>query len=136
MGALGWVGVRLRYLGARQHLVAALSMALSVTALASESPNAAGPPAPDQSTTSARAPGQAAVSDLAEVVVTGSHIAESTFTTPTPVTVIDSSVIQSLGLVSVGDVINQMPQNSNFTSAANVGLGNFNIGAQFANLRG
>ena len=136
MGALGWVGVRLRYLGARQHLVTWLSMALSVTALASESPDAAGPPAPDQSTSTARTQGQAGASDLAEVVVTGSHIAESTFTTPTPVTVIDSSVIQSLGLVSVGDVINQMPQNSNFTSAANVGLGNFNIGAQFANLRG
>jgi iron complex outermembrane recepter protein len=74
--------------------------------------------------------------DLAEVVVTGSHIATSTFTTPTPVTVIDANTIQSLGLVSVADVIDQIPQNSNFTSAANVGLGNFNIGAQFANLRG
>jgi outer membrane receptor protein involved in Fe transport len=89
-----------------------------------------GPPAATDRTA---APGG---SELQEVVVTGSHIAESTFTTPTPVTVIDSSVIQSMGLVNVGDVINQMPQNSNFTSAANVGLGNFNIGAQFANLRG
>jgi outer membrane receptor protein involved in Fe transport len=70
------------------------------------------------------------------VVVTGSHISETTFTSPTPLTVIDSNTIQSLGLVSVSDVVNQIPQNSNFTSAANVGLGNFNIGAQFANLRG
>src|ERR1700734_1668040 len=99
MGALGWVGFRLRYQGARQHLVIGLSMALSITALASEGPNAVGPPAPDQSATTARTPGQTTASDLAEVVVTGSHIAESTFTTPTPVTVIDSSVIQSLGLV-------------------------------------
>ena len=75
MGALGWWD-RLRYLGATQHLVAALSMAWSVTALASESPNAAGPPAPDQSTATARTQGQAGASDLAEVVVTGSHIAE------------------------------------------------------------
>lgn len=73
---------------------------------------------------------------LQEVVVTGSHIATTTFTTPTPVTTIDSAAIQSLGLVSVGDVVNEIPQNSNFTSAANIGLGNFNIGAQFANLRG
>jgi hypothetical protein len=94
MGALGWVGFRLRYLGARQHLIASLSIALSITAAASESPNAVGPPAPDQSTTTARTQGQTTPSDLAEVVVTGSHIAESTFTTPTPVTVIDSSVIQ------------------------------------------
>ncbi len=73
---------------------------------------------------------------LQEVVVTGSHISASTFNSPTPVTTIDSNTIQNLGLVSVDDVINQIPQNSNFTSAANVGLGNFNIGAQFANLRG
>lgn len=89
-----------------------------------------GPPAP---ASTPAGPGQTPV---AEVVVTGSHLAPSTFTSPTPVTVIDSSSIQSMGLVNVGDVVNEMPQNSNFTSAANVGLGNFNIGAQFANLRG
>ncbi len=75
-------------------------------------------------------------SQLQQVIVTGSHISESTFTSPTPVTVIDSATIQSLGLVDVGDVVNLMPANSNFTSSANVGLGNFYIGAQFANLRG
>src|SRR5271168_1702250 len=74
---------------------------------------------------------------LEQIVITGTHIAStSTFTTPTPVTVMDASTIQSLGLVSVNDIVNEIPQNSNFTSAANVGLGNFNIGAQFANLRG
>ena len=74
---------------------------------------------------------------LEQIVITGTHIATtSTFTTPTPVTVIDANTIQSLGLASVNDVVNEIPQNSNFTSAANVGLGNFNIGAQFANLRG
>ena len=74
---------------------------------------------------------------LEQIVITGTHITStSTFTTPTPVTVIDASTIQSLGLVSVNDIVNEIPQNSNFTSAANVGLGNFNIGAQFANLRG
>jgi hypothetical protein len=128
MEALGWVGFRHRYPGTRRLLVTALSMALSMTALAQ-----VGPPQPPvaANTSSTTQP-----NDLAEVVVTGSHIAESTFTSPTPVTVIDSGVIQSLGLVNVGDVLNQMPQNSNFTSPANVGLGNFNIGAQFANLRG
>ncbi len=75
-------------------------------------------------------------SQLQQVVVTGSHITESTFTSPTPITVIDSNTIQSLGLVDVGDVLNEIPANSNFTSAANVGLGNFYLGAQFANLRG
>ncbi len=71
-----------------------------------------------------------------EVVVTGSRVARSTFTTPNPVTVLDAKAISDLGLVNVGDVLAQLPQNSNFFSAANVGLGNFNVGAQLANLRG
>jgi iron complex outermembrane recepter protein len=73
---------------------------------------------------------------LQEVVVTGSRVARSTFTTPNPVTVLDSKDITNLGLVNVGDVLAELPQNSNFFSAANVGLGNFNVGAQLANLRG
>ena len=73
---------------------------------------------------------------LQEVVVTGSRVARSTFTTPNPVTVLDQKDIQNLNLVNVGDVLAELPQNSNFFSAANVGLGNFNVGAQLANLRG
>lgn len=95
-----------------------------------------GPPQSAAGAGTAAAAGQSGGSQLEEVVVTGSHIAQSTFTSPTPVTVIDSNTMQNLGLVDVGDVINQMPANSNFTSAANIGLGNFYIGAQFANLRG
>ena len=73
---------------------------------------------------------------LEEVVVTGSRVARSTFTTPNPVTVLDAKDIQNLGLINVGEVLGELPQNSNFFSAANVGLGNFNVGAQLANLRG
>jgi iron complex outermembrane recepter protein len=73
---------------------------------------------------------------LEEVVVTGTHVSVSTFNSPTPVTTIDSSTIRNLNITSVNDAVDLIPQNSNFTSAANVGLGNFNIGAQFANLRG
>jgi outer membrane receptor protein involved in Fe transport len=71
-----------------------------------------------------------------EIVVTGSRIVRSTFTTPNPVTVIDQAQIQKLNLTNAGDVIAQLPQNSNFFSGANVGLGNFNVGAQLVNLRG
>ena len=71
-----------------------------------------------------------------EVVVTGSRIVRSTFTTPNPVTVIDQQQIQKLNLTNAGDVIAQLPQNSNFFAGNNVGLGNFNVGAQLANLRG
>jgi outer membrane receptor protein involved in Fe transport len=73
---------------------------------------------------------------VGEVVVTGSRIARSTFTTPNPVTVINEKQIQQLNLTNVGDIVAQMPQNSNFFAANNVGLGNFNVGAQLVNLRG
>ncbi len=71
-----------------------------------------------------------------EIVVTGSRVARSTFTTPNPVTVMGAKDIQNLGITNVGAVLAQVPQNSNFFAANNVGLGNFNVGAQLANLRG
>ena len=73
---------------------------------------------------------------VGEVVVTGSRIVRSTFTTPNPVTVIDQRQIQQLNLTNAGDVVAQLPQNSNFFAGNNVGLGNFNVGAQLVNLRG
>lgn len=75
-------------------------------------------------------------SGLGEVVVTGSRIERSTFTTPNPVTVLNSNDIANLGINNVGQVLGELPQNSNFFAANNVGLGNFNVGAQLANLRG
>ena len=71
-----------------------------------------------------------------EIVVTGSRVARSTFNSPNPVTVLGAGDIQKLGLTNVGNVLQQIPQNSNFFAANNVGLGNFNVGAQLANLRG
>jgi outer membrane receptor protein involved in Fe transport len=71
-----------------------------------------------------------------EIVVTGSRVARSTFTTPNPVTVVGQQDIQKLNLTNVGAVVAQMPQNSNFFAENNVGLGNFNVGAQLVNLRG
>ena len=75
-------------------------------------------------------------SSVQEVVVTGSRIQRSTFTTPNPVTVMSEKEIQRLNLTNVGDVVAQLPQNSNFFAGNNVGLGNFNVGAQLVNLRG
>ncbi len=43
---------------------------------------------------------------------------------------------RELGLVNVGDVVRTMPQNTPFFTETNVGIGNFNVGAQLANLRG
>ncbi len=71
-----------------------------------------------------------------QIIVTGSRVTRSTFETPNPVTVLNSEDIESLGLNNVAEVVKQLPQNSNFFSANNVGLGNFNVGAQLVNLRG
>jgi iron complex outermembrane receptor protein len=115
-------GLGLRGLLRASWRIAALAVALSI-------PHFAAAQDASQPDTSKNNP-------LEEVVVTGSRVARSTFTTPNPVTVLDAKDISNLGLVNVGDVLAELPQNSNFFSAANVGLGNFNVGAQLANLRG
>jgi iron complex outermembrane receptor protein len=71
-----------------------------------------------------------------EIIVTGSRVAHSTFDTASPVTVLGEKEIANLNLNNVGEVVAQLPQNSNFFAPNNVGLGNFNVGAQLVNLRG
>ena len=71
-----------------------------------------------------------------EIVVTGSRVRQTGFDSPQPLSVIDSSTIQDLGIVNTGDVLRQMPQNTAFFTETNVGIGNFNVGSQLANLRG
>jgi iron complex outermembrane receptor protein len=73
---------------------------------------------------------------LEEITVTGSRISQSGFESPQPLSVIDSEQIQNLGIVNVGDVMRTLPQNTPFFTQTNVGIGNFNVGAQLANLRG
>ncbi len=83
------------------------------------------------------APGVAlAQAQTEEVIVTGSRVSRSGFDTPQPVTAIGAEQIESLGLVNVGDIARTMPQNTPFFAETNVGVGNFNVGAQLANLRG
>jgi iron complex outermembrane receptor protein len=71
-----------------------------------------------------------------EIIVTGSRVSRSGFDSSQPLTTIDSEQIENLGLVNVGDVIRTLPQNTPFFTETNVGIGNFNVGAQLANLRG
>lgn len=73
---------------------------------------------------------------LEEITVTGSRIARSGFDSSQPLSVIDSAQIENLGIVNVGDVMRTLPQNTAFFTDTNVGIGNFNVGAQLANLRG
>jgi iron complex outermembrane recepter protein len=71
-----------------------------------------------------------------EIIVTGSRVSRSGFDSSQPLTTIDSQQIENLGLTNVGDVIRTLPQNTPFFTETNVGIGNFNVGAQLANLRG
>src|SRR5690606_10855142 len=71
-----------------------------------------------------------------EVIVTGSRVVRSGFDSPQPLSVIGAEQIDRLGLVNVGDVVRTLPQNTAFFTETNVGIGNFNVGAQLANLRG
>jgi len=71
-----------------------------------------------------------------EIIVTGSRVSRSGFDSSQPLTTIDQQQIENLGLVNVGDVVRTLPQNTPFFTETNVGIGNFNVGAQLANLRG
>ncbi|MFC4255155.1 TonB-dependent receptor [Altererythrobacter xixiisoli] len=71
-----------------------------------------------------------------QIIVTGSRIASAALDSPNPVTVVGAEQIQSLGQTNVAQVLQTIPQNSAFVTDDNVGLGNFNVGAQLANLRG
>ncbi|MCC6202190.1 MAG: TonB-dependent receptor [Gammaproteobacteria bacterium] len=68
--------------------------------------------------------------------MTGSRLRQTGFDTPNPVTVLDSDYMESMGLVNVSDVLAQVPQNQPYVTPTNIGLGNFNVGASLANLRG
>ena len=74
--------------------------------------------------------------DAEEIIVTGSRVSRSGFDSSQPLTTIDSQQIENLGLTNVGDVVRTLPQNTPFFTETNVGIGNFNVGAQLANLRG
>jgi outer membrane receptor protein involved in Fe transport len=97
-------------------------LALSIAMALTPKPATAQQPEGDQSTET--------------VVVTGSRIARTGFDSPQPLAVVDAAQIEDLGIVNVGDAIRTLPQNTPFFTDTNVGIGNFNVGAQLANLRG
>jgi len=74
---------------------------------------------------------------LEEITVTGSRIKRvNDFNTPTPTTVVDSSAMQNMGIVNVGQALTQTPANvSTFTPAA-TGNANFFTGSYISDIRG
>jgi outer membrane receptor protein involved in Fe transport len=71
-----------------------------------------------------------------EVVVTGSRIVRSGFTTPTPVTVLGAQQLEALNVTNAGQALNQLPAFRANTTPSNNGFGSFNVGGNFINLRG
>jgi iron complex outermembrane recepter protein len=60
-------------------------------------------------------------------VVTGTHIAQLGFTSPSPVTVISAQSMQDLGLTNVGIAVNELPEfRADLTPETN-GFANFNL---------
>jgi iron complex outermembrane recepter protein len=75
---------------------------------------------------------------LEEITVTGTRIRRTTdFSTPTPTTVIDTTAMEQMGVVNIGQAVTQdIPANiSNFTPA-NTGNSSFFTGAYIPDLRG
>jgi outer membrane receptor protein involved in Fe transport len=93
--------------------------------------------AQQQSEPPAPAPAGEPVQKLEEVTVTGSRIKRTTdYTTPTPTTVIDSTVLDNLGIVNLGQALNQIPSNLSQMTPGNTANSAFFTGSYLADLRG
>jgi len=76
---------------------------------------------------------QEAEAESEVIVVTGSAIERKELTTPAPVSVIDKADIQASGLASVGDVLQNLPSQSN---AINIQANNGGDGSTRVDIRG
>jgi outer membrane receptor protein involved in Fe transport len=92
------------------------------------------PPAPTPAQSTSTSSGSQV---LEEITVTGSRIKRTTdFDTANPTTVVDSSYLQNLGIVNVGQAIAQLPSNISNNTPTTTGNANFFTGSTIANLRG
>jgi iron complex outermembrane receptor protein len=113
--------------------VAAVAVAILMTGTA----QAQAPAAPD-----APAPAEPAAAPVAgaaspeEIVVTGSRLAASGFTAPTPVTVVGEQEIARQAAPNVSEVLNQVPAFRAQSTPATTAIFVSNIGASNADLRG
>ena len=71
-----------------------------------------------------------------DIIVTGSRLARSTFSAPTPVTVVGAEDFERLAITNVGEGLNELPAFRPSTTPTTQGFGSFNVGAQIVNLRG
>ncbi|MFO1502822.1 MAG: TonB-dependent receptor [Steroidobacteraceae bacterium] len=74
--------------------------------------------------------------DIEEVVVTGSRIARSGFTAPTPVTFLGGEQMEQRAITNVGEALNELPLFRALISPATQQAQGGNIGARVLDLRG
>ena len=83
------------------------------------------------------AAGGGGLATLEEITVTGSRIKRTNdFNTPTPTTVIDTTAMESVGVVNIGQTLQLTPANASTFTPANTGNSNFFTGAYIPDLRG
>jgi outer membrane receptor protein involved in Fe transport len=70
-----------------------------------------------------------------EIIVTGSRIARSGFTTPTPVTVLGQDRLEDLAATSIGDALAELPGFRALSSPSTSGITLGAVGSRFADLR-
>lgn len=107
---------------------------------AAEEPNEGPVPATEQ-TEAPSVPSDAGVATASQtegqqIIVTGSRIARSGFTTPTPVTMLDDEQIERQGAGNVAEVLNEIPAFRPQATPATTAIFQNNIGANTADLRG
>lgn len=74
--------------------------------------------------------------ELERVEVTGSRIKRPEFTSPAPVTTITAEEISQTGLITLGDLLSELPQLSSTFTTQNSGRFIGTVGGGFLNLRG
>jgi len=72
---------------------------------------------------------------LTEIVVTGSRIARTGFTTPTPVAILQAERLEQLGVTNVGEALNMNPAFRAGTTPVTSGLTFGTVGSRLADLR-
>jgi iron complex outermembrane receptor protein len=104
------------------------SVATPSTDRSAQAPNVPGVVEPAAQDIAAQSPAETTASG-ADIVVTGSRLARSTFQTPTPVTAIGEAQLEAKAATTVTDLLRDIPAlrpNRNNTSALDVGSSNFN----------
>jgi outer membrane receptor protein involved in Fe transport len=71
-----------------------------------------------------------------DIVVTGSRIAHTGFTSPTPVTVLGAERLEARAITNVGDALNELPSFRALVTPATQQAAGGNIGARVLDLRG